>query len=367
MAGNSNGGSKKHEALSETLREIVSKLEPGDRLPSQTNLMRQYKVSDRTVLRSLDDLRREGWIVRRHGSGTFVADPATRQVVLTRDRTATENSTIAALALTFGPFYQHCVDLLSVKAESAGLALVCHHASHEASFEDALPLEALNPRGFIIFSYYLLPIAKRLIQRGHRVVIVGAPPAGVVPEAPCVHGEHDHGAWMACRHLIDLGHRRIGFAFANTRYSLEVTLRWKGHQQAILEARELGDEISSTIHDGETIASWLKDPAAARKYLRQQDAPTAIVAWNDGEAVVLLKILHDAGMRVPEDISVIGYGGLPAGETCVPPLTTVHEHVESQLRRVMEMLTLPEPPAATQTFVVVPTFLERASCAPPRS
>ena len=68
----------KHEALTSTLKGVAASLNPGDRFPSQTELMRQYRVSDRTVLRSLEDLQRTGWIVRKRGSGTYVADPNTR-------------------------------------------------------------------------------------------------------------------------------------------------------------------------------------------------------------------------------------------------------------------------------------------------
>ena len=58
------GRNTKHQALTRMLMELAQTLEPGARFPSQTELMRRYQVSDRTVLRSLDDLRRAGWIER---------------------------------------------------------------------------------------------------------------------------------------------------------------------------------------------------------------------------------------------------------------------------------------------------------------
>src|SRR5438105_5633835 len=97
------GRRTKHEELTQTLLELVATLPPGERLPSQTELMRQFQVSDRTVLRSLDDLRREGWIVRRRGSGTFVADPRERPQPAAAPRLETDSETVAALALTPSP------------------------------------------------------------------------------------------------------------------------------------------------------------------------------------------------------------------------------------------------------------------------
>src|SRR5262245_24188124 len=104
MAPETAGRRTKHAELTETLLELVESLSPGERLPSQTELMRRYQVSDRTVLRSLEDLRRGGWIVRRRGSGTFVADPKARLHLPAGLRPAggraSESRTVAALALT---------------------------------------------------------------------------------------------------------------------------------------------------------------------------------------------------------------------------------------------------------------------------
>lgn len=354
----------KHEALTRTLLEMVAKLTPGDRFPSQTELMRRFQVSDRTVLRSLEDLRRAGWIVRRHGSGTFVADTKSRQLPSTS--LPASSRTIAALALTFGPFYQHCVDLLSLQAEASDMSLICHHARDESCFEDVLPMEALHPRGFIVFNYHLVPIALRLLERGHRTVIMGAPPADVYPEAPCVYGDQELGGWIACRHLLELGHRRIAFVCSNARYPLETTRRWKGHIRALEEAERDGSPALTTIYDEEDINLWRSDPASMAAHFQRPDAPTGIVAWNDSEAVRFIMLLHHAGFRVPEDISVMGFDKLPVSEDCIPPLSTVNQHVDSQLRAVMELLSQPTAPPPTQSFVIVPTLVSRASCAPPR-
>src|SRR5438067_9439632 len=124
MPTNSNRRTTKHEELTRTLMALAQSLQAGDLFPSQTELMRRYQVSDRTVLRSLDDLKRAGWIVRRHGKGTFVADPAERKSEPPAPPVAAQSQTVGALALAYGPFYQHCVNLLSVQAEAAGLALV---------------------------------------------------------------------------------------------------------------------------------------------------------------------------------------------------------------------------------------------------
>jgi DNA-binding LacI/PurR family transcriptional regulator len=359
----------KHEELTRTLRELVTRLQPGQRLPSQTELMRQFRVSDRTVLRSLEDLRRDGWIIRRRGSGTFVADPRERADPARVPAPVTDGRTIAALALTPSPspFYQRCLELLAQFVEAAGCSLVCHHARRAPGGEDTLPLEALQPRGFVAFNFTLYPIARQLQERGHRTVILGAPPVDVYPDVPCVFGDHEYGGYLATRHLLDLGHRRLAY-FRYTPASgasLRRSPRWRGHERALREAHRTDPDVHGVLLDGETLAPWRSDPARAAAYFCHPDAPTGLVVWNDSEAIPLLSILKHAGLRVPEDVSVVGYDCLREGAESLPPLTTVDQHLEAQLRTVIDLLWRPSPPSPTQSFIVVPERVVRASCAPP--
>jgi DNA-binding LacI/PurR family transcriptional regulator len=357
----------KHSELTGLLRTLVTTLQPGDRLPAQDELMRRYKVSDRTVLRSLEDLQRAGWIVRRPGSGTYVTDP--------RDRRGdgpdanfplplpTPSRTIAALAPHFfaASYLRLCADTLSARAECANLSLVCH----ANPIENLQFIEALRPLGFVLFSYPMAEIGEQLIARGHRAVVVGSPPAGIDPKIPCVFADHEIGGHLAARHLLDLGHRRIAFAFdTQMRYPYRQHPRWAGHQQALQEIRNVGEPVMDTVIDAEMLAAWRKDASLAAAYFQQPDAPTGITVWNDGAAIILLGILHRAGLRVPEDISVIGFDALPEGADTIPPLTTVDQHVAWQMQTALRLLTRSSPPPA-QAVVAIPELKVRSSCGPP--
>ncbi|MES2462078.1 MAG: GntR family transcriptional regulator, partial [Armatimonadota bacterium] len=337
----------KHSELTGLLRTLVTGLQPGDRLPAQDELMRRYQVSDRTVLRSLEDLQRAGWIVRRPGSGTYVTDPRDRVVNVfdSPTRSLTQSRTIAALAPHFfaASYLRLCADTLSARAESANLSLVCH----ANPIDNLQVIETLRPLGFVLFSYPMAGIAEQLIARGHRAVVVGSPPAGVDPTVPCVFADHEIGGHMAARHLLDLGHRRIAFAFdSQMRYPYRQHPRWAGHQQAIRETRETGEPVSESVIDADMLAAWRKDATLAAAYFRQTEAPTGITVWNDGAAIILLGILNRARLRVPEDISVIGFDALPEGTDTIPPLTTVDQHVSWQMQTTVRLLTRSVPPPA---------------------
>ncbi len=355
----------KHSELTGLLRALVTTLQPGDRLPAQDELMRQYKVSDRTVLRSLEDLQRAGWIVRRPGSGTYVTDPRERESGESAKPAAlvAQNRTIAALAPHFfaASYLRLCADTLSARAEAANLSLVCH----PNPIDNLQFIEALQPLGFVLFSYPMAEIAHQLIARGHRAVVVGSPPAGVDPTLPCVFADHEIGGYLAAQHLLELGHRRLAFAFdTQMRYPYRQHPRWIGHLQAMEEIRALGEPVSDTVINAETLAAWRADASLAAAYFQRPDAPTGITVWNDGAAIILLGILHRAGLRVPRDVSVIGFDALPEGADTVPPLTTVDQHVAWQMQTVLRLLTRPTPPPA-QAVIALPELKIRSSCGPP--
>jgi len=356
----------KHGTLTQTLQGMAAVLSPGDRFPSQTELMRRFGVSDRTVLRSLEDLQRAGWIVRKRGSGTYVADPSARKESA-GPRRSVSRDTIAGLTVGLGArsFYRTCIDELAVQAEAAGKSLVCQLARVDTGDVEASLLEALSPQGFVLFSYQLSPIARRLLDRGHRVVVVGAPAAGIYPIVPSVFADHDHGGYLATRHLIDLGHRRIAYCFTLPPYPLEETLRWQGHLRALVEARKNGLDIRDEVLRKPQVTSWWERPTRAAEFFRRPGAPTGIATWNDNEAIQLISLLHSAGIRVPQDVSIIGFDGVKEGQVSVPALTTVDQYVSRQMHTVLDLLARPTPPPATQSYVIVPTLMDRASCAAP--
>src|SRR5207253_5251000 len=124
----------------------------------------------------------------------------------------TNGRTIVAIAKPDQSIFDRCMDLLFRHAEAADLLLTCRLVDPDTTPSITPPAAPDGPLGFILFSYSLAPMAKQLQDAGCRAVILGAPPADVTPEVPCVYGDHEQGGYLATRHLIDLRHRRIAFA-----------------------------------------------------------------------------------------------------------------------------------------------------------
>ena len=352
----------KRDRIAASLRKMAGELSPGDRLPSAYDMRQKFGVAAGTVEAAIELLRQEGLIERRRGSGTFVAQrehtPAPNKV---------DTGLIAVLASGKFPYTQNCIEQLSQQALAQGMRVVCHYGEYEnnpeRALQDALELEKLSPAGFVLTFAYLAPVAQKLWERGHPAVVIGQYDPEETGTVPRVDGDHEHGAYIAARRLLEWGHRRLLFVhgFAQPERLLE-SRRWEGHRRALQEA---GITDIAAAHIDTNQPDWEK----IARIFRGTDAPTGIVVWNDDAAVKLMALLRQIGLRVPEDISVIGYGNVSLGEHAHPPLDTIDQHMEVQVRYALNMLkgAIKKPELGLgATTSVTPTLLARKSCAPPR-
>jgi DNA-binding LacI/PurR family transcriptional regulator len=130
------------------------------------------------------------------------------------------------------------------------------------------------------------------------------------------------GTSLATRHLLDLGHRRIAFVSGSLQ-SVNRRERLRGFtdtmERAGLDARVWSDEPY-----GDLDAAGL-GRTAARELLQGDDAPTGIVAINDMCAMGVSAGIRDMGLRVGDDVSVVGFDDIVLADLAAPPLTTVRQ------------------------------------------
>ena len=344
----------------QALDQFCASMQAGDRFPTQSELMSQFAASERTILRSLDELQRQGRIVRKHGAGTFIADGGSNSSF---SRPVPASRTIVAVAMPDRSFFDRCMEQLYQYAAAADLGLVCRPLDPERDTSAFTPAALGWPLGFVLFGYGLAPLAQRIQADGGRVVVVGTPPSGETPGLPCVYGAQEQGGYLATKHLIDLGHRRI--SFIHSTGDIYKSFRWQGVQRALREAQRFGLGAEVTVVDRAVIDRWRSDSAGAAEFVRRPDGPTAIMAWNDHEAARILSLLLKAGVEVPGEVSLIGYDALPEGELVHPTLTTVDPYLGQLLQIAVNLLTQESAPTS-HTAVVIPTLVVRDSTAGPR-
>jgi LacI family transcriptional regulator len=171
-----------------------------------------------------------------------------------------------------------------------------------------------------------------LAGQGFPVVVVD--PLGEVPDGvPVVSAAHSAGATQATRHLLDLGHHRIG-VIAGPRGWMATEERLRGYQAATAHAGILADP-ALTRHSNFRVDGGLK---SALDLLGMADPPTAIFAFNDGMAIGAMQAAAALGLRVPADVSVVGFDDTADAAIGVPPLTTVRQPLAEMGRTAVSML-----------------------------
>jgi LacI family transcriptional regulator len=215
--------------------------------------------------------------------------------------------------------------------------------------------------GYILFRGDLQPLAKRLQDAGHRVVLIGTPRTRGEVGVPNVYGNHEQGGLLAARHLLELGHRSIAF-YGDPEIASSPRLR--GHVRAVNEWHKRGENIHSEVITYDQFARWRSHPDEARMYFTRPEAPTGIVSWNDSRAIEMLSLLNFIGLRVPQDISLVGYDNLPESSRIFPALTTVEANLEQQLETALGLLTQPEAPAVPPVVITLPVLIRRDSSSP---
>jgi len=182
---------------------------------------------------------------------------------------------------------------------------------------------------------------------------------------PTVHSENYEGAVTATRHLLELGHRRIGF-LAGRRDLVSARRREDGFRAALAEVGL--DVDNDLVQAGAFTVESAVEPA--RRLLDRRDRPTAIFAANDLSAAQVIATAGELGLSVPDDLSVVGFDNIPESALTEPPLTTIDQSIQAMgsaaVETLIELIEHPERHGERPPHHTLPTRLVlRRSTAPP--
>jgi LacI family transcriptional regulator len=188
--------------------------------------------------------------------------------------------------------------------------------------------------------------------------VVAVDPVLGTSDLPTVASDNLHGGQLAGEHLIGLGHRRIGMLTGRPDLQ-SARLREAGFRQAMKSAGIPVDESLMCEADYEPEASL----RAAQALLGTPEPPTALFAANDVSALVAMTVAGQVGLRIPEDLSVVGFDNIPEASQSEPGLTTIEQPIHLMGVRAVELLIrLIRGEAVTERQITLPTrLIERAS------
>lgn len=184
-----------------------------------------------------------------------------------------------------------------------------------------------------------------------------------LPEVTSIDVDNEHGAYLAARHLLDLGHRRIAYIAGDMRYENAVQ-RYKGFQRALTEA---GCQVADVYPGDFTQAAGV---AGARHVLQNNPEVTAIACASDLMAHGAMSAARDLGYSIPHDLSIVGFDDIPLSQESEPKLTTVRQPIARlgflATERIIAMIEDREDPAEGDKQILQTELVVRCSTARPR-
>jgi DNA-binding LacI/PurR family transcriptional regulator len=334
------------------LEEIAAQVyKPGERFESERGLAERYGVSRASVRETISALIDAGVLQRAVGRGTFVADPASR---------SKPQQIVFLISAEILHFAETGYGLILRGAESAcrkfGDTLIFRVIGDETGV--AHEEENTRPYGVIIVGGVRKDVAQRYRDLDVPVALVDLLEHKDSSEIEMVRIDYAGGTKVALERLYELGHTRIGFIGFSGSHKYE--LYWQSLERMGLRYDPGCVEF---LHPLDLEAAILSGLRRMQAILARGRRPTAVLATNDFVARGVSEALMIAGMRIPEDVSVVGYDDLKVSATTA--ISTIWADLEQVGQSAVEALRRRIQGHLTDPPVVLPVrFIERGSTGP---
>lgn len=209
------------------------------------------------------------------------------------------------------PFYGDIIKGAYEAARESGYQLILTHTNESPEVErETIEHELAQVDGIVIASSRMTDSALRMVAKQKPVVLLNR----MIPEVSCVLNDNDRGIRLAVEHLAGLGHDRVLYV-AGPEASWSDGVRWRAVRES---AAELGLDARRTTPNEPNVLAGLN---AARRVAHSE--ASAVLAYNDQLAIGIVKGLRKLAVRVPEQVSVVGFDNIIFAELIEPQLTTV--------------------------------------------
>ena len=345
------------------LREAIRRGDYADgAFLSEAQVMRKFGIGRQTAVRILNELVKDGLIVRRRGSGTFLSRLG---------RHATGRIGLIVHGSDYCELFAPVAKQISQSCQRSGYSLLFGDVSSLCTAERIRKVLRLVEQflsdgvdGVIFQPIELVPdasetnckIARRFTAAGVPLVLLDSDIAMPPERSP-----HD---------LVSVDHMAVGRRLANhlrqAGASRVVYLTQKDRAPCVLE-RQTGVALGckGLPLPGKAVFAEPDDLAAIRRMLKR-DRPDAIACYNDRQAALLLQTLAKLGKRVPQDVKVAGFDDVQCARLTMPPLTTMRQPCEEIGATVVKLLIerIRNPTLSVRSILLDSRLVVRESTVP---
>ncbi len=311
------------QIVDELCRQIaMGKLRPGQKIRSQSELAEAYNVSLITVKKALWEMIKDGILYSRVGKGTYVSE----QSALT-DRKEYKSIGFVLTDLK-SPFFSRILESVEKKAGVMGFSLLLSSSDNKIEKEEYLiqDFRDMGVRGLIIASmdhiYKANPVIRQLEKENFPYVVVSFI---TDPDICFVGTDHEEGGYMATDHLVACGYKKIGYINGEDG-NLCGEERKKGYLRALKRHKiPYQNKYEYSLSFGGEWTDFRSGYEVGEKFCKSDDRPDAVFAYNDLVALGFQKAILEAGLKIPDDIAIVGFDNINDCTTATIPLTTISQ------------------------------------------
>jgi len=271
-----------------------------------------------------------------------------------------QTGVIGVLVADFEPFSAEVLKGVGERMRDSGYDLLAYSGS--GGEQDGWERRSLSRLSGTLIDGAIM-VTPSVVSVRADVPVVAIDPHTGRADLPMVECDSYGGAHAATSHLIELGHRRVGFIAGRADLRSSIA-RDAGYRRAMTEAGLPVDP--RFVGAGSYRESTVREVAWAM--LSTHERPTAIFAANDISAIAILQVAAELGLSIPGDLSVVGFDDIPEATRLATPLTTVRQPMGGLgAAAVTLLLALMRGETPDATHLRLPTkLITRATTAPPR-
>ncbi len=300
-----------------------NELKVGDKLESQNELVSYYDVSLITVKKALANLLSAGIIYSRIGKGTFIADPKTKLDL-------SKHKSLGILLQTLEhPFFTPLVSQIESEGNKNNYNILLSSSAGKLSKEDAQieHFRNIGTDGLIIASLSLKYVASKVLRKIHDENYPYVMVSYVHdPDIWYVGTDHELGAYLATEHLIKEGYKKIGIIHGG-KGNILGEVRKNGWFRAI-EKYDTNYYEKYIFYLENNIDRYESGYNIGKQFAKLSDKPEALFIYTDSAALGFQKAILEEGLKIPDDVAIVGFNDIESAKHAAVPLTTISQPIK---------------------------------------